>query len=68
MNRQRCEKYAHCRLRGDRERAPYCEGYCRPRYIRDYPDGHLPLEACLELATRNNGHHTPNIAIGKNRT
>jgi len=32
----RCEKYAHCRLRSDREHVPYCEEYRRPRYIRDY--------------------------------
>jgi len=25
----------HCKLRGARERVPYCEEYRRPRYIRD---------------------------------
>jgi hypothetical protein len=30
--------------------------------------GHFPVEACLVLTTRNNGHLGANIAIGKKRT
>jgi hypothetical protein len=68
MNCRRCKNYAHCKLRGDREAVPYCEEYRRPRYIRDSPDGRLPFEESLALATKNNGQFEANIIIRTKRS
>jgi hypothetical protein len=67
MNCQRCEKYPHCRLRGDRESGAF--RIVSSATARAMPEtscsDDLPVKACLQLAVRNNGHFDANIGIRK---